>query len=153
MHKKQYYNPHIRNASQYLISKQNKEGYWESRWYYGAYYGTYVCMRILLVLNEYASVSRALKYIIATQNTDGGFSEGTQSDPLSTALAVLCIKLCERIENEHDLATVLKKASSYLLNRQKMDGSWDAIDFIRPKVYEPYKSKTLTTAYVLKALS
>ena len=32
----------------FILENQNKEGYWDSRWYYGKYYSTYVCIRVLI---------------------------------------------------------------------------------------------------------
>ena len=47
---------------------------------------------------------------------------------------------------------IIEEAVTYLKNVQLEDGSWRAVDFIKPKTNEPYKSITITTAYVLKAL-
>jgi hypothetical protein len=44
------------------------------------------------------------------------------------------------------------KAQRFLIENQLKDGSWKAENFIKPKAHEPYKSRTLTTAYALKAL-
>lgn len=41
------YSDTIKKGIDYLISMQNEEGFWESRWYYGNYYGTYVCLRLM----------------------------------------------------------------------------------------------------------
>ena len=46
----------------------------------------------------------------------------------------------------------LKSAEQFLIKKQNKDGSWKAENFIKPKANEPYKSKTLTTAFVLKSL-
>ncbi len=88
--------------------------------------------------------------MINNQNADGGFSLKIKqdSDPLSTSLALLCLKLY--YDNKH---SAIKKTINYLYTTQNQDGSWLEVDFIKPKVHEPYKSKTLTTAFVLKALS
>ena len=122
-----------------------------SRWYYGYYYGTYVCLRLLKASEKEHSkeIQKALAYLTNNQNNDGGFSldQNKPSDPLSTALAILGIKLF--FDKNHE---IIQKALTYLKKCQSEDGSWKAVDFIKPKVHEPYRSKTLTTAYVLKAL-
>ena len=140
----------IKKATSYVTEQQDNKGYWESRWYYGNYYGTYVSLRLLKEFEKdhLKEIQKALNYITDNQNDDGGFSidQNEPSDPLSTALALLGLKLFFDKD-----CKVIEKAVSYLINSQNEDGSWKAVDFIKPKVHEPYKSKTLTTAYVLKS--
>ncbi len=141
----------IKNALKFIIDHQNDRGYWDSRWYYGTFYGTYVCLRIL---NEFKDrfpvyILKAIEYIIDHQNKDGGFSTepGKASDPLATAFALLSLKFF--LNSEHKAA---QDAANYLLRVQHVSGHWNESNFIKPKAYEAYKSKTLTTAFVLKAL-
>ncbi|MCM2301322.1 MAG: prenyltransferase [Flavobacteriaceae bacterium] len=149
--KEQYWDV-IKKAISYIVDQQETKGYWESRWYYGNYYGTYVCLRSLREFEKdfKKEIRNALYFLTSSQNEDGGFSidKNKASDPLSTALATLGLKLF--FDKNYE---AIKKAVIYLKNLQNEDGSWMAVDFIKPKVHEPYKSKTLTTAYVLKALS
>lgn len=149
---KEKYADVIKKTISYVIRKQDYRGCWESRWYYGNYYGTYVCLRLLKVFEKEdhsKEIQKALNYITSSQNRDGGFSidQNKPSDPLSTSLAILGVKLF--YDKNHEM---IEKAVLYLTSNQNGDGSWRAVDFIKPKVHEPYKSKTLTTAYVLKAL-
>ncbi len=148
---KEKYSDVIKKVTSFVIGQQDNKGYWESRWYYGNYYGTYVCLRLLKVSEKTCSkeIQKALAYMTNNQNNDGGFSieQNKPSDPLSTSLAILGFKLF--FDNDFEL---IEKAVKYLTSSQSEDGSWKAVDFIKPKVHEPYKSKTLTTAYVLKAL-
>ena len=127
----------------FLLNTQNKEGFWASRWYYG----TYVCLRLFSKLNlQNDNISKAIFFIENSQNIDGGWGLNDKSDPLNTAMSLLSLSYYK-----NDSVTV-KKAISYLKKTQFENGSWCAVDFIRPKTNEPYKSKTITTAYVLKAL-
>lgn len=148
---KERYNDVIEKSISFILGKQKEKGYWESRWYYGNYYGTYACLRLLKEFerNFPKEIQKALNYLTHNQNEDGGFSikEKEISDPLSTAFAVLSLKLYPK-KNKNAIVEAL----SYLRDEQSKDGSWEAVNFIRPKVHEPYKSKTLTTAYALKAL-
>lgn len=148
---KEKYADLIKKAISYVIGQQDDKGYWESRWYYGNYYGTYVCLRLLKQFEELnpKEIQKALTFLTNSQNNDGGFSieQNKVSDPLSTSLAILGLKVFFDKDCE-----VIQKAVTYLTSLQNGDGSWKAVDFIKPKVHEPYKSKTLTTAYVLKAL-
>ena len=95
------------------------------------------------------TIHKAIEFIADTQNKDGGYSidKQSESDPISTSFAVLALKLFNTKEN------TIKKAETFLSDTQNNDGSWDATDFIKPKGPDPYKSSTLSTAFVLKALS
>ncbi|BFO68094.1 prenyltransferase/squalene oxidase repeat-containing protein [Chryseobacterium sp. KCF3-3] len=139
----------ISKAINYIISEQKDHGYWEARWYYGKFYGTYVCLRLLNEFpSEYKSSKQKIKnFLINSQNEDGSFDE-EQYKNLSTSFAIFCIKLLKAPE----LAEAKRKAQKYLLDNQLIDGCWNSENFIKPKSHEPYKSKTLSTAYVLKAL-
>ena len=141
----------IKQSIHYILKQQNNNGYWESRWYYGKYYGTYICLKLLKEFEEDYSTEtqKALDYLINSQNNDGGFSieENGTSDPLSTSFSILGLKLFLDKDSE-----IIDKAVEYLGGIQNVNGFWSAVDFIKPKVHEPYKSKTLTTAYVLKAI-
>lgn len=145
------YRQYIASAVTYVLSNQKENGSWESRWYYGNYYGTYVCLRLLKEFNgKYVDqINRSLDFILITQNEDGGFPMSGQhnSDPLNTAFALLSLKLFFPENN-----TSIKNAENYLVRSQSEPGYWKDIDFIKPKVQEPYKSKTITTAFVLKSL-
>ncbi len=142
----------IANAIAYILDHQNAHGFWQSRWYYGNYYGTYVCLRVLRssAAECALAIQKALEYLLDQQLTDGGFSMTNDrvSDALSTALAVLSLSLFLNTSHRS-----IKNAVAFLKANQRTEGYWEATDFIKPKAQEPYKSKTLTTAYCLKALS
>jgi hypothetical protein len=147
---KKKFEKYIEKATSYIISNQNENGYWESRWYYGVYYGTYICLKLLRNFKKkYKNqIKKSLLYLINKQNSDGGFSlENEKSDPLSTSLAVLSLKLFYPTSNN-----AVKLGIKYLRNSQNKDGSWSEVNFIKPKTSDPYKSKTITTAYALKSL-
>ncbi|MDR0866023.1 MAG: terpene cyclase/mutase family protein [Candidatus Symbiothrix sp.] len=140
----------VEKAMPFICCNQDENGFWESRWYYGTYYGTYICLRLLKEKGEtyWANIQKALDFLICNQQESGGFGLDNQSpDALSTALALLSFKLFLDEENIN-----VRKAMNYLLDSQQQDGSWTSVDFIKPKASEPYKSKVLTTALVLKSL-
>jgi len=143
------YQSTIENTITYIISEQKEQGYWESRWYYGKFYGTYVCLRLLNEFpTQYGLIKQNVKeFLIDAQNEDGSFDE-EQYKNLSTSFAIFCMNILKSSELEE----IKKKAQKYLSYNQLENGSWNAENFIKPKAHEPYKSKTLTTAYVLKAL-
>jgi len=145
------YKSTIENAISFILENQNELGFWLSRWYYGNYYGTYACLRLLSEYSEdYTTyIQKGLEYILDEQNDDGGFSmtNTTESDALSTSFAILSLKLFFNRDHQS-----IQRAIDYLKMNQHPSGCWNASDFIKPKAQEPYKSKTITTAFVLKAL-
>ena len=143
------YKSTIENAIKYIVSEQKEQGYWESRWYYSKFYGTFVCLRLLSEYpTQYEKIKQKIKeFLLDSQNEDGSF-DVEQYKNLSTSFAIFCINLLDSPE----LGKMKKKAQDYLIKNQLENGSWVAENFIKPKVHEPYKSKTLTTAYDLKAL-
>jgi len=145
---KEKYKNQINLSVSFLFRNQSVDGFWLSRWYYGNYYGTYVCLRLFKKLNiQNENIDKAMNFIMNSQKSDGGWGLNEKSDPLNTAFSLLCL-LLYKVESKK-----IKKAVKYLKNAQLKNGSWVAVDFIKPKTNEPYKSKTITTAYVLKALT
>jgi hypothetical protein len=48
---------------------------------------------------------------------------------------------------------IINNGIDYLKSTQNQKGYWEAIPFIKPKLNEPYKSKVITTSYVLNVLT
>lgn len=142
----------VGNSISYIIKNQTKQGYWESRWYFGKYYGTYVSVRCLLEdkgKKYLDSIILASKFIIETQNKDGGWGlYNNTSDPLNTAFCILTLKIID----EKKFKTTINKAKKFLNNTKKENNSWEAVNFIKPRINDAYRSSTITTAYVLRAL-
>ena len=131
----------------YLENSQNQNGFWKSRWYYGEFYGTYVCMRLIAVKSPQSpSLDLAKSYILETQKADGGWGAFGKSDQLTTALAILGLSCL----SSKDTKDVAQAGFQYIKNSLKED-SWHKPDFIKPRVAEPYSSETLTAMYVCKA--
>ena len=145
---------YIKRGADYILDLQNKDGFWISRWYFGNFYGTYVCLRLLKSLNNKTdcsiNITNAINYIMNSHNSDGGWGMvKDNSDPLSTSLAILSLKLyC----TDEFIKEAIKSGSNYLINNIEKDKTWQAIDFILPRMNEPYKSKTITNMFVLRAL-
>jgi len=146
---KQYY----RDAAEYLVKSQNANGYWESKWYWGNYYATWKVINIISGIPEYSlSAEKALGFLRITQNTDGGWGSN-KSDPMNTAFALMCFNLTIA-KNAADRNIILK-ALSYLMGTQATNGTWNRVPFIKMITEESiltYESKSITTAFCLKAL-
>ena len=96
------------------------------------------------------AINRSIRFLESNQNIDGGFglSPKHSSDPLSTSFALMAYS---QISPEKNL--VMKKAIEFISSCQQNDGGWQEVDFIKPKLLSPFKSRSLTTGFVLKALS
>jgi len=139
----------IKKGVDYLISEQNIDGSWKSRWYYGKYYGTYVCLRLLNCFPKefFETKQKSLDFLKTSQNENGSFGS-EENLIMSTSFARLSLNF---FPSENSTIN-FRNSERFLLNNQLIDGSWKAENFIKPKNNEPYKSKTLTTAFVLKSL-
>jgi len=146
------YNVQVLKGVQYLLAQQTSEGYWESRWYYGNYYGTYTCLRIFHQLGIiHDGIQKAIDYILVSQNDDGGWSnDSEESNMMGTCFALLSLSLYSTSETVKNAILLGHQYMMKSLREQKYFCSAEA--FIIPKVGEPYKSKTMTTAYAVKAL-
>lgn len=140
----------ILNGCRYLATRQDPSGYWKSRWYYGKFYCTYLCMKLFKMVKVHRKeTSLAIKFVKSTQNEDGGWGYQDRSDSLNTSLAMLAVV-------DYDFAgktTLLENGLKYLYSMQdKERKNWEAVPFIIPRLGRPYSSTTLTTAYVMKSL-
>lgn len=150
----------IEKGISYIVNHQNSKGYWNSTWYWGTYYGTYVCSRLIASFNPILMPSNIIGYLINEQNADGSW--GSKKDSLSTALAMLSLSYIDR--NLTANVKSLEKGADWLLRNQNMDGSWDETPFIKMEVGRAnkisggftkilsYGSKAMSTLYSIKAL-
>jgi squalene-hopene/tetraprenyl-beta-curcumene cyclase len=151
----------IERGVSYLENRQAVDGSWTSTWYQGPYYGTYVCLRLFAKVKPNSSTfPSALNFLRTHQLADQGWGLEPQSDPLSTALAMLGLFFgYSPGADEGDLIRV-ENALSYLQSVQKEDKAWEQCPFIRMEIGRPsgviqdvlsYGSRTITTALVTKA--
>lgn len=147
------YNSIINKGIDYLLSKQSAQGYWSSRWYYGNYYGTYTCIRLIKrVKDDYNLLRASGDFLLVSQNEDGGWGDRAKSDALNTSLSILC--LCQLMEYEQSkYEASLIKAIEFLKKLHRDNKLFMGVPFIKPRTNDPYISKTLTASYLLKAVS
>jgi squalene cyclase len=67
------YHSIIENGLLYIKHQFNTNGFWQSKWYYGNYYGTYVCCRFLKEMGISTEFSKVYSYLAQHQNQDGGW--------------------------------------------------------------------------------
>lgn len=145
----------IHRGTRFVLDRQHADGSWPAFWYYGPYYGTYVALRLLRhVAAEEEAVDKARAFVLETRRDDGGWGFEDGSDPLSTALALCALAEVVKAGRHSPPAPVLDQALDYLRNVVGEAGTWDAVNFIAmPSLGHTagYGSRTMTTAYVLKA--
>ena len=151
----------IENGMRYIVDKNEEICFWNSRWYYGWLYATMLCVRLYKEVEKHHSkltpryfnkFEEVKQQIVSKQNKDGGWAIeiNGNSDPLNTSLA---LKTLMYFDNTSEINFSLEKAIHFLNINQNPDGSWNAVPFIKPRLNDPYKSKIITTSYVLNVIS
>lgn len=157
----------IHRGATYLVKQQDAGGFWNSSWYCGKYYGTYVCSRMIAAIDPVApSLERALQFINTTQNEDGGWGE-PKSTPAETAMALLATFLGSRFSLYHDC---VNRGIRFLLSCQGEGGNWSPSDFIKVDIFRmlvmprgvtkdesmrqsrTFASSTISTSFCLRSL-
>jgi squalene-hopene/tetraprenyl-beta-curcumene cyclase len=130
--------PAIRRAVQFLMKDQTGEGPWFGRWGVNYVYGTSGVLRALETVAATAGeyCQRAVAWLRAVQNPDGGFGESINSyyDPAlkgrgnSTASQTAwgLIGLLAASDSEDPAIT---RAVNHLIEQQEADGSWAENEF------------------------
>ncbi len=124
----------VRRAREFLERTQRPEGCWVGRWGVNAIYGTWAALAGLRAVDEDPKsplVQRAVAWLVARQNPDGGFGESVSSydddamigrgdsTPSQTAWAVLAL-----LAADGDDAAV-RRGVDWLVRTQRADGTWD----------------------------
>jgi len=130
--------PRIQRAVRFLQRDQSAEGAWYGRWGVNYLYGTSGVLRALetLGLQKEAESQRAVAWIRAVQNPDGGFGESCASydDPelkarghsTASQTAWALIGLLAAGESSDPAVT---QAVGYLLDQQGENGTWTETAF------------------------
>ncbi len=126
--------PAVRKGIDYLIRSQEQDGSWYGRWGVDYIYGTFLALRGLQaagVSDREAYIQRALEWVRAIQNFDGGWGESCESykhgsyvtapsTPSQTAWAILAL-----LAGGDTTSTSLHDGLEYLVRTQNSDGTWD----------------------------
>ncbi|HEY7952337.1 MAG TPA: squalene--hopene cyclase [Solirubrobacteraceae bacterium] len=118
----------------WLLEQQEADGSWFGRWGVNYVYGTGAAVPALIaagVTPAAASVRRAVAWLAAHQNEDGGWGEDPRSydDPAwigrgpSTASQTAWALLALHAAGER--GAVIQRGLRWLIETQKADGSWD----------------------------
>lgn len=155
----------ILRACDWLASQQMEEGWWESTWYWGRTYGTWMAIRLFTAVSPRdLSLARATEWWISSQSKNGYWDPSVPSI-LETAFGLeVGVELAKAGFLSPD-CSLLRRIASWLCNRQVDDGGWDASTFIRMDInrasaqygvtkpkYRSYSSRIITTAFCIQAL-
>ena len=81
----------------FVEAAQEEDGSWPSTWYFGPFYGVYVCLRLLATARPNSpAIQAGLEFLRRAQHSDGGWGLSETSDALSTALALLGLATTRR---------------------------------------------------------
>lgn len=132
----------IKKGIDFLKTTQEKDGSWFGRWGTNYIYGTWSVIEGLIasgISHREKTIQKAINFIKKRQNSDGGFGEsnssyskGNEKAPYKstihqTAWALLTLKAAGEEESME-----YRKGIFYLLSRQKMDGTFEEIEFNAP---------------------
>lgn len=155
------FNAEISRGIAFLLDS-HKNYCWESTWYYGNYYGTYVSVRALCAANsDPETIARAIEFIKNSRLNDGGWAiDGQESSPLQTALALLTLGIATQHLGIKPDEQWLNKSIKYLEETYLPHEGWRSSPFIKMPMGRPYgfihttltyESIAITNNYIAKA--
>ena len=148
--KKEVYKQKIYRSAQYIRTLQNTDFSWPSKWYWGQLYGTYKVANVLVKFESEAYLNNIFSFFLLQQNKNGSWG-AYGGNALETSFAVLTLLNAAK----EKYAPQIFPAVHWLINDQLDDGCWLESRFIKMETRNgtlSYGSKTISTAFVLKAL-
>jgi len=140
--REQGYEENVRRGIDYLLAEQEEDGSWFGRWGVNHVYGTGAVLPALQAAgfpSDHPAIVRAVAWLEAHQNADGGFGEDCrsydhgeaglewrgrgESTPSQTAWALLALLAA----GERGAPT--QRAVAWLAGAQRADGDWDEPHF------------------------
>jgi len=127
-------NPVVARALKFLRREQTRDGTWYGRWGVNYIYGTWQVLRGMACVGENMAlphVRRAVEWLLAHQNRDGGWGESIASygdpaqagkgasTPSQTAWAIMGL-----VAAGEERSTSVRTGVRHLLDRQDEAGTW-----------------------------
>jgi squalene-hopene/tetraprenyl-beta-curcumene cyclase len=129
----------VRRGAEFLRRAQRADGSWAGRWGVNALHGTWLAVSGLVAAGEDPAapeIRRAVEWVVAHQNPDGGWGERVSSyddesqlgvgdsTPSQTAWAVMGLLAAARPDHP-----AVAQGVAYLVDAQRADGTWSEPDF------------------------
>lgn len=118
----------VQKALSYLRERQNEDGSFGSLWFRPHVRGTAAVIEALadLGLPDDPMAARAAGWLLAHQNTGGGWGDGGEADSTAeeTAWAVAALLRLDATR----YSEAIERGVGWLLDHQREDGGWDAGD-------------------------
>jgi squalene-hopene/tetraprenyl-beta-curcumene cyclase len=137
------YEEQVRSGVEYILRKQEPDGSWWGRWGVNHVYGTAAALPALETAGfpaEHPAIRRAVAWLEAHQNADGGFGEDCRSyntgeegvawrgrgasTPSQTAWGLMALVSAGEARGE-----AAGRAARWLCEHQRADGDWDEAHF------------------------
>lgn len=148
-----------------LLSSRQKDGWWESTWYWGRTYGTWIVTRLFVAIRpQDPALVRVVDWWISSQSTDGCWNS-LKPSAIESAFGLEAGIELAKVDLLPSGGKLLLRIASWLCDHQADDGGWDATPFIRMDInraatqrgsaqpkYLSYSSRTITTAFCIQAL-
>lgn len=127
-----------KRAIRYLKRSQRPCGSWFGRWGVHTIYGTCAAVVGLRKCGEpvdAAYIQRAIRFVLSTQNEDGGWGESCDnysphvdtgvgnSTPSQTAWALMSLQACQK--SSSDFSEEIGRATDFLASRKQNDGLYE----------------------------
>lgn len=150
-----------KEALAWLVGKQREEGHWSFTWEYYDLpaYGLWAISEVIAPLKTpdmQAAKSKAIQYILKSQQADGTWEYGSMADfktpskELEVALSLASIQNFLAHEKNEPLEYAAYKAIQYLLKQQTPSGAWEGGFFPAPNSQK--KEYIFATAMALRTL-
>jgi squalene-hopene/tetraprenyl-beta-curcumene cyclase len=116
----------VRAASEFVWSRQNAGGSWDSYWWTSPHYTTLQAVEFARLRSDRASVRRAAEWALRTQDGEGGWNAPDRADSaFATALGLSILVIADAA------AAPVERAIDRLTALQDADGSWPSHPIMR----------------------
>ena len=136
------YEKQINDAIECLKTEQEENGSWFGRWGTNYIYGTWSVLTALEIAGQDPQqdyIRKAVKYLVSTQNDDGGWGESNDSyyppkihRPFKSTAFQTAWVLLSLLASREEKNPSVKKAVNYLLSTQLSNGQWYDNSFTAP---------------------